>query len=88
MDLAVEAMRRGVQDFVQKPWDNDQLVTALRTEIAKGRARRAAHAHEHREHKEARQIQRKLLPAHLPELDGCEIGALQDDATLIVLAAQ
>jgi phosphoserine phosphatase RsbU/P len=75
VDLAVEAMRRGVQDFVQKPWDNDQLVTTLRAAIGKGRARRLAHAHERREHDEARRIQRKLLPAALPEMDGCEISA-------------
>jgi len=28
VDLAVEAMRRGVQDFVQKPWENERLVYA------------------------------------------------------------
>ena len=44
VDLAVEAMRRGVCDFVQKPWDNEQLVSTLRTEIDKGRARRQQHA--------------------------------------------
>ena len=73
VDLAVEAMRRGVCDFVQKPWDNDQLVSTLRNEIDKGRARRQQHAHEQRELDEARRIQRKLLPASLPQVDGCEI---------------
>jgi sigma-B regulation protein RsbU (phosphoserine phosphatase) len=73
VDLAVEAMRRGVCDFVQKPWDNEQLVSTLRTEIDKGRARRQRHAHEQRELDEARRIQRKLLPASLPQVDGCEI---------------
>jgi sigma-B regulation protein RsbU (phosphoserine phosphatase) len=73
VDLAVEAMRRGVCDFVQKPWDNEQLVSTLRTEIDKGRARRQQHAHEQRELEEARRIQRKLLPASLPQVDGCEI---------------
>ena len=41
IDLAVEAMRRGVRDFVQKPWDNAALVALLRSEIAAGRERRA-----------------------------------------------
>ena len=36
VDLAVEAMRRGVQDFVQKPWENERLVNTLRTHIAQG----------------------------------------------------
>ena len=26
VDLAVEAMRRGARDFVQKPWDNARLL--------------------------------------------------------------
>ena len=73
VDLAVETMRRGVCDFVQKPWDNEQLVTTLRTEIEKARARRQLHAHEQRELEEARRIQRMLLPASLPQVDGCEI---------------
>jgi len=36
VNLAVEAMRRGVQDFVQKPWDNEHLISLLRTHIAQG----------------------------------------------------
>jgi serine phosphatase RsbU (regulator of sigma subunit)/FixJ family two-component response regulator len=36
VDLAVEAMRRGVQDFVQKPWENERLLQMLRTHIAQG----------------------------------------------------
>ncbi len=33
VDLAVEAMRRGARDFVQKPWDNARLLTVLRTQL-------------------------------------------------------
>ena len=75
VDLAVEAMRRGVCDFVQKPWDNKQLLNTLRVEIDKGRARRQQKQFEAREFDEARRIQRKLLPATLPQLDGCELAA-------------
>ena len=32
IDLAVEAMRRGANDFIQKPWDNPRLLTILRTQ--------------------------------------------------------
>ena len=32
VDLAVEAMRRGARDFVQKPWENARLLTILRTQ--------------------------------------------------------
>ncbi len=38
--LAVEAMRRGAQDFIEKPWDNERLLTVLRTQIALGQALR------------------------------------------------
>ncbi len=38
--LAVEAMRRGARDFVQKPWDNARLLTILRTQLELGRALR------------------------------------------------
>ena len=33
VEVAVEAMRRGAQDFIQKPWDNARLLTILRTQI-------------------------------------------------------
>ena len=49
VDLAVEAMRRGVRDFVQKPWDNAHLLATLRQEIEAGRARRREEAAEQRE---------------------------------------
>ena len=43
VDLAVEAMRRGANDFVQKPWDNLRLLTILRTQLDLHRAQRRAH---------------------------------------------
>ncbi|MBW4026935.1 MAG: sigma-54-dependent Fis family transcriptional regulator [Acidobacteria bacterium] len=33
VELAVEAMRRGARDFIQKPWENARLLTVLRTQI-------------------------------------------------------
>src|SRR5207249_10643977 len=33
IDLAVEAMKRGARDFVPKPWDNERLLTIVRTRI-------------------------------------------------------
>jgi len=38
VELAVEAMRRGARDFIQKPWENERLLTILRTQIELGRA--------------------------------------------------
>jgi DNA-binding NtrC family response regulator len=33
IDLAVEAMKRGARDFVPKPWDNERLLTLVRTQV-------------------------------------------------------
>ena len=38
VDLAVESMRLGVRDFVQKPWENSRLLRKLRTQIEQGSA--------------------------------------------------
>ncbi len=40
VDVAVEAMRRGARDFIQKPWENARLLTILRTQIELSRALR------------------------------------------------
>jgi DNA-binding NtrC family response regulator len=40
VDVAVEAMRRGARDFVEKPWDNARLLAILRTQIDLHRALR------------------------------------------------
>ena len=40
--VAVEAMRRGARDFVQKPWENERLLTILRTQIDLRQALRRA----------------------------------------------
>ncbi len=40
VDVAVEAMRRGARDFVQKPWENARLLAILRTQVELARALR------------------------------------------------
>ncbi len=37
---AVEAMRRGARDYIEKPWDNTRLVATLRTQIELAQALR------------------------------------------------
>lgn len=54
VELAVEAMRRGAADFVQKPWDNTRLLVCLERCIQEDRAER-------QEIDTARRVQLRLL---------------------------
>ncbi|HLL70273.1 MAG TPA: sigma-54 dependent transcriptional regulator [Pyrinomonadaceae bacterium] len=40
VEVAVEAMRRGARDFIQKPWENARILAVLRTQIELSRALR------------------------------------------------
>jgi DNA-binding NtrC family response regulator len=40
VEVAVEAMRRGARDFIEKPWDNQRLLTVLGTQVELARALR------------------------------------------------
>lgn len=76
VELAVEAMQRGVRDFVLKPWENNRLLTILRTQIEMGYALRNTQRlkkEQERELVESRSIQRRLLPTEIPQIEGCSI---------------
>jgi phosphoserine phosphatase RsbU/P len=73
VELAVEAMRKGVRHFVQKPWDNDALVALVRAEVDEGRTRRRSDHQRRREMEEAHIVQRSLLPRALPVVPGVEL---------------
>jgi sigma-B regulation protein RsbU (phosphoserine phosphatase) len=76
VELAVEAMRRGVRDFVLKPWENNRLLSILRTQIEMGYALRKTarlKTEQERELVEARAIQRRLLPTEIPQIEGGRI---------------
>ena len=78
VDLAVESMRLGVRDFVQKPWENSGLLRKLRTQIEQGRVRRREQTREQQlkiELNEAREIQRGLMPRRMPNLHGFSIAS-------------
>ncbi len=38
VEVAVEAMRRGANDFIQKPWENERLLSIVRTQVELHRA--------------------------------------------------
>ena len=75
IELAVEAMHRGANDFVQKPWDNARLLEVLEQQTERGRKLRANKKHEEHELQEAAQIQRALLPSSLAAPKGMSITA-------------
>jgi len=58
IELTVEAMRRGVRDFVLKPWENSRLVNTLRAQIEAGQTLRK---------KERLKTERKLLSRMIVE---------------------
>jgi sigma-B regulation protein RsbU (phosphoserine phosphatase) len=60
-DLAVEAMRRGACDFIQKPWDNQRLLAAIAKQAESERRRKS-------ELEIAANVQQKLFPSKLRPL--------------------
>ena len=62
VDLAVEAMRRGACDFIQKPWDNDRVVASIRKQADSERRRRS-------ELEIAANVQQQLFPHNLRRLE-------------------
>jgi DNA-binding NtrC family response regulator len=44
VDLAVQALHQGAGDFIEKPWDNQRLLSVLRNQVALARARRQGRA--------------------------------------------
>lgn len=63
VDKAVEAMRLGARDFIEKPWDNARLLATIRTQVELGRALRAANRLE----QENRELRREGFPVLIAE---------------------
>lgn len=73
--LAVEAMQRGVTDFVEKPWTNSKLLASLEKQVAIGRQRRALAKNAVRE-SQARTEMASLVHQHEREIS--EARAIQE----------
>jgi sigma-B regulation protein RsbU (phosphoserine phosphatase) len=93
VDLAVEAMRRGVRDFVQKPWENPRLLQTLRKQVKHARARRTV-MHRLADHRktdaqlmlelvEARELQENLLPNTDASIAGLQLAIKWQPATTV-----
>ena len=68
VDIAVEAMRRGACDFVQKPWDNTRLLETIHKQVERARSSRS-------DADIARTVQGKLLPRSGPAVPGLDYAA-------------
>ncbi len=68
VETAVEAMRLGARDYIEKPWDNARLLTHLRTQIELGRALRKSQRLED----ENRRLRRQGLPELIAEAKAME----------------
>ena len=63
INLAVDAMQRGARDFLEKPWDNERLLSILRTQVELGRAlRRTSRLEAHN-----RALQTESVPAWIAD---------------------
>lgn len=68
VEVAVEAMRRGARDFIQKPWENARLLAVLRTQIELGSALR----HSQRLEAENRLLRAEGLPKFIANADSMQ----------------
>lgn len=75
VELAVEAMRLGANDFVQKPWDNERLLTTVTKQLDRAESERQQKIQARSELEIARHVQQKLLPQSLKSLRNLEYAA-------------
>ncbi len=86
VDLAVESMRLGVRDFVQKPWENSRLLQKLRVQIQQGqelRRQQELDARDRLELDEALEIQRGLISRRMPHLEGFSLASAWQPARAV-----
>jgi DNA-binding NtrC family response regulator len=67
VDVAVEAMRRGARDFIQKPWDNARVLAIVRTQVELAHALRTARKLE-AEDRVLRAVDRPIFIAESPAM--------------------
>jgi sigma-B regulation protein RsbU (phosphoserine phosphatase) len=75
MELAIEAMRRGARDFIQKPWNNQHVLESLRTQISDHNRTLRQAGDWKREMTDAQEVQQHFLAQPVPELRGYRICA-------------
>ena len=75
VEIAVEAMRRGASDFVQKPWNNTELSAKVQEQVERGHVLRRSQRRQEAEALEAKEFQKSLMPRVVPQITGYDIAA-------------
>jgi sigma-B regulation protein RsbU (phosphoserine phosphatase) len=83
VDIAVEAMRRGASDFVQKPWNNNELLHKVQRQVECGRVSRRFLLRQEQEASEAKEFQKRLMPAVVPQIAGYDVAATTQSVRFI-----
>ncbi len=73
VDIAIEALRRGASDFIQKPWDNSQVLDTVRRQVRRHHRQMEELHRRQGELEAARSVQQALLPREIPEVTGVEV---------------
>jgi sigma-B regulation protein RsbU (phosphoserine phosphatase) len=79
IEVAVEAMQHGAREFIQKPWDNEQLLALLGRQVSLCkllRQKQQAEVEKRREAEMAAEAQRRLLPQRVPVSERLEFFAV------------
>jgi sigma-B regulation protein RsbU (phosphoserine phosphatase) len=62
VDLAVNAMKSGASDFIEKPWRNDALLEKVESLVRRGREVRSQRRVSDYEKQDAQQVQMRIVP--------------------------
>jgi sigma-B regulation protein RsbU (phosphoserine phosphatase) len=81
--LAVEAMRLGAADFIEKPWDNNRLLSLLKQHLSPNEARPQRGLTAAADLEIARSVQNRLLPQEWPELATLDYAVKYQPAGLV-----
>ncbi len=73
VELAVNAMKFGASDFIEKPWRNDSLLEKVRSLVAQAGNLRSSQRVSEYERQDALQLQTRLVPRRHLRMDGIEV---------------
>ncbi len=73
VDLAVNAMKHGASDFIEKPWRNESLVEKVKSLTGRVRQLRSSQRISDYEREDAQQLQTRIVPKRHVVTEGIEL---------------